>query len=81
MSPGAGIYLAPGGSVTNTKFGVITGYTGVKIADGLGTVINDGSITGTETTYYDGVGVDLLVGGSVTNAAAASISGGSALAS
>ncbi|HEY1258297.1 MAG TPA: hypothetical protein VGF34_03550 [Stellaceae bacterium] len=44
LPPGVGIYLAPGGSVTNTKFGVIEGYTGIKIVDGPGTVINDGSI-------------------------------------
>ena len=70
---GVGIYFAPGGTVTNTTAGVITGYTGVKIAKGAGTVVNDGSIL--SPRGISGIGVDLLSGGSVTNAAGASIAG------
>jgi hypothetical protein len=46
---GVGVYLAPGGSVTNAASASITGYTGVKIFVGAGTVVNLGSIVGSET--------------------------------
>src|ERR1700722_10892233 len=41
---GIGVYLSPGGSVTNAATGSITGGTGVKIFNSAGTVVNAGSI-------------------------------------
>src|SRR5271170_4385104 len=74
--PEAGIYLKSGGSVTNATPASITGYDGVKISSGAGTVVNNGSIAGA-THYIEfggyGVGIALASGGSVTNAASASI--------
>jgi hypothetical protein len=69
-----GIFLVGGGSVTNAASASITGgVAAIKIygAPGMGTVVNDGIITGTGSNSY-GVFLD---GGSVTNAASASITG------
>ncbi len=69
---GIGVYLAPGGAVTNaTSASIFGGTAGIKIADGPATVVNDGSITA--TARY-GTGVLLTSGGSVTNAASGVIS-------
>jgi hypothetical protein len=72
-----GVFLLSGGSVTNAASASITGGShGVEINGGVGNVVNDGSIaaTGTSTgTVADGVFLDF--GGSVTNAASASITG------
>ena len=77
---GAGVFLAPGGLVTNEAAGLITAYAaGISISGGAGTVVNDGSIasTGVNATGADNghVGVDLVSGGSVTNAVSGSIVG------
>ena len=80
---GNGVDLPGNGSVTNAASALITGGgIGVSIGylhpgyyasfTGIGTVVNDGSIAGTGTA---GIGVYLLAGGSVTNAASASIMG------
>jgi hypothetical protein len=72
-----GVYLAPGGSVTNAAGALITGVSdGVDILGGAGTVVNDGSIAGTSDIGIGRAGVVLGAGGSVTNAASASITGG-----
>src|SRR5271170_3678716 len=75
-----GVYLAPGGWVTNATSALITSNTGIKISGGAGTVVNNGSIVGAEVNLYNGnvtgSGVYLLSGGSVTNASTASITGG-----
>jgi hypothetical protein len=66
---GIGVYLAPGGSVTNAATASITGGSyGVKITGGTGTVVNNGSIAGGNNSA-----VDLGSGGSVTNGASAYI--------
>jgi hypothetical protein len=63
-----GVYLAPGGSVTNAATASITGAQyGVIISGGAGTLVNDGSIISSV------IGVDLRSGGSVTNGTSASI--------
>ena len=68
---GSGVYMENGGSLTNTSTGTITGHKfGVFLEGAATTVANYGSITG---TTYDGVVLGL--GGTVTNAAGASISG------
>ncbi len=72
-----GIYLSPGGSVTNSASAPISGGKyGVEISGGTGTVVNDGSILGFSYNGNIGTGVDLRSGGSVTNGAGASIAGG-----
>jgi T5SS/PEP-CTERM-associated repeat protein len=64
-----GVYLAPGGSVTNAVSASITARNeAIAIQGRAGTVTNYGSIAG-------GYGVSLGSGGSVTNAASASITG------
>ena len=73
-SSGVGVYLAPGGSVTNTVLGSIAGgYHGVYMRVGSAMVVNEGTIAGTGAAR--GIGVE-VGGGSVTNAASASITGG-----
>ncbi len=70
---GTGVYLENGGGVTNTSTGNIAGHKfGVFLEGAAGTIANSGSISG---ATYDGVVLGL--GGTVTNAAGASISGGS----
>ena len=43
---GVGVLLPNGGAVTNQSGGSISGYAGVDITGGVGTVTNAGSITG-----------------------------------
>jgi VCBS repeat protein len=70
---GTGVYLENGGGVTNTSTGNIVAHKfGVFLEGAAGTIANSGSISG---ATYDGVVLGL--GGTVTNAAGASISGGS----
>jgi hypothetical protein len=70
---GTGIYLENGGSVTNSSTGTITGHKfGAFEEGGFTTLANYGSISG---ATYDGAVLGL--GGIVTNAAGASISGAS----
>ena len=70
---GTGVYLENGGSATNTSTGTITGHKfGAFLEGGFTTLANYGSISG---ATYDGVVLGL--GGTVTNAAGASIKGGS----
>jgi collagen type I/II/III/V/XI/XXIV/XXVII alpha len=75
-SPGnvyEGVYLAGGGSVTNTDTGVIFGgIGGVYIIGGSGTVTNAGDI---HTTTLQGNGIDLEDGGTITNTGTGSIYG------
>ena len=71
-SSGIGVYLAPGGSVTNAATAFITAATGVRISGGAGTVVNDGSIAGN-------YGV-VLSGGTLTNAGSIIGNSGTAVA-
>ncbi len=73
---GRGIILTAGGSVTNAASATIAGGNdGVAITGDVGAVENFGSIAGTGTSANQGTGVLLADGGSVTNAAAAAITG------
>ena len=67
-----GVYLGSGGLITNAASASISGFDGVNITGGVGTVVNDGSITGNTTSS---IGVVLGAGGSVTNQSGAAISG------
>jgi hypothetical protein len=68
-----GIYLADGGSVTNSGQGsIFGGISGIDIAGGTGTVSNTGTIL---TTTLQGNGVALEAGGTVTNGAGGSLYG------
>jgi len=68
-----GVYLAAGGSVTNTYSGVIFGgIGGVYITGGSGTVTNAGDI---HTTTLQGNGIDLEDGGTIINTGTGSIYG------
>jgi hypothetical protein len=64
-----------GGFATNLAGGTITGYWGVVNARAAAAVVNDGVITGTGGSQYQGAGVLLEVAGSVTNQSGGSISG------
>ncbi len=71
---GTGVYLQNNGILTNASTGIIVGEKfGAFIEGGFGTLTNSGSISG---ATYDGV--VLGMGGIVTNAAGASISGANA---
>ncbi|MGC2415687.1 MAG: hypothetical protein WA459_23690, partial [Stellaceae bacterium] len=66
-SAGTGVFLAAGGTVTNS--GLIAGAVdGVSIANTSGAVINLGTIAGTSTSAPQVTGV-ALYGGSITNGA------------
>src|SRR5271168_3831907 len=41
-----GIYLLPGGSITNAASGSIAGYSAIEITGGVGIVANAGNILG-----------------------------------
>ncbi len=76
---GVGVYLAPGGSVTNATAASITAYdVGVSISGTVGVVVNEGTIA-IQGTFGNGTlalaGVDLSAGGAVTNASGGSIVG------
>lgn len=79
---GRGVELFSGGSVTNTALASIAGTRyGVIVAGGVGVVINSGSIAATAAygNAFSGTqvaGVELRSGGTVGNAASASITGG-----
>ncbi len=72
---GTDIYLAGGGYVGNSgailQTGMAEGY-GVKISGSVGSVVNGGTIEGSGLA---GAGVDLVLGGSVTNLAGGTIVG------
>jgi hypothetical protein len=59
---GAGVAVTGGGKLSNQAGGLITGYIGVEVEGGAGTVINDGAIV--SIAKY---GVALTGGGFVTN--------------
>ncbi len=66
---GGGIALTNGGVVVNAASGLVESYYGaVKISGAVGTVLNQGLIDST------GYGIKLLAGGSIDNAAGATIS-------
>ena len=65
-----GISLASGGNISNSASGQITGYEGVIIKGGDGTVQNSGSVTGGL------LGVELANGGYLDNATGGSIVAG-----
>ena len=68
-----GVYLSPGGTLTNAAAGAISGNRGVGAYGAFaGAVVNAGSIAGTGNK---GVGVVLNAGGTVSNGASASITG------
>jgi hypothetical protein len=74
-----GVVLNSGGSVTNAASGSIVSGNGgqpdgILITGGVGNVVNAGSIIATHYGGYNGV--IMRRGGSVTNAASASIQGG-----
>ena len=70
---GTGIDLTAGGSITNQAGGTISGYVAI-VANAPLTVVNAGTIAGTETTN-SGAGIDLTAGGIVTNQSSGSITG------
>jgi hypothetical protein len=71
---GTGVYLQNNGILTNASTGIVVGQKfGAFIEGGFGTLTNAGQISG---ATYDGV--VLGMGGVVTNAAGASISGANA---
>jgi glycosyltransferase involved in cell wall biosynthesis len=68
--PGTGVYLAAGGTVTNTKSGIITAYRiGVHAVNAAATIDNAGTIAGQI------IGVRVSGGGLVSNAAGGIITG------
>jgi hypothetical protein len=80
----AGVQLFAGGATTNDTSGSITGGVhGVAVYGAAGSVTNSGSIAGSSTYYYRHhryAGVWLKMGGTVTNTAAGSITGGRGVA-
>jgi T5SS/PEP-CTERM-associated repeat protein len=68
----SGVYLGAGGLVTNAASASISGFDGVNITGGIGTVINNGSIAGSSASS---IGVILGAGGGVTNQGSGTISG------
>lgn len=76
--PGHGIFMLDGGSVSNESTGTILGgMDGVYIRGGSGAVANYGTIAAYDAYGGNAAlgGIVLAAGGSVTNAAKASISG------
>jgi hypothetical protein len=71
-SGGAGIVLG-WGAVTNATGGSIIGYHGIDGTAASVAVVNDGPVTGSASR--GGYGIDLTVGGSVTNGSASTITG------
>lgn len=67
-----GVYIYGSGSVTNQSGGLITGTTfaAIAVADGIGGVVNSGTLHG--ATY----GVQEASGGSLTNLSGGTITGG-----
>ena len=61
---GTGVLLPNGGAVTNLSSGSISGYVGVDIAGGVGTVTNAGTIT---NSGYGAAAVAIAGGGTVPN--------------
>ena len=71
-----GIVLRDGGSISNASGGTISGVQAIVANSGTTTVVNAGSIGGiSESGSYDGRGVYLFAGGSVTNETGGVISG------
>jgi hypothetical protein len=69
IDSGIGIELLAGGIASN--FGTITGYKGIYISGGSGTVVNDGSIA---TSTTSGIGIELL-DGTASNSNSGTITG------